>query len=252
MILLLDIGNTHTHLGLANGRTVVRRGEFPTQAWHDDSAISRLGRFVGRTRLQGVPACSVVPHATAVAMGSIESVWPIPWFQLTHRTARAGVGFRYPKPRTIGPDRLANVIAARHHYGAPCLALDFGTAVTFDVVDKKGCFVGGAIAPGISLMTSYLHEKTALLPEIELGAVRRAIGRSTVEAMRIAAVHGFRGLVTELIRQIKRSLGCRKMPVVATGAYARWIVRGLPEITAVEPNLTLEGLRLAWKLHLES
>jgi type III pantothenate kinase len=246
MILLLDIGNTHTHLGLATQRGLVKRGDIPTTTWQEGTAARLIKSFAGRWVVEGAAACSVVPRATALARRAFESTWDMPWLQLTARTARRGIGLRYPKPASLGPDRLANVIAARHRYGAPCITIDFGTAVTFDVVDAKGDFVGGVIAPGVGLMTSYLHEKTALLPRIRLGTVRSSIGRSTRQAMRVAAVHGFGGMVRELIRKLKQDLGCRRLPVVATGGYARWAARLVPEITALDPGLTLDGLRLAW------
>jgi type III pantothenate kinase len=143
---------------------------------------------------------------------------------------------------------LANAIAVRHHYGCPAVAVDFGTAVTVDVVNRSGDYVGGVIAPGLSAMTDYLHEKTALLPRIRIREVSRSIGRSTEEAMLIGAVHGYRGLISEVIREVKRELGVRRLPVVATGGYAGLIAKRLREIQAVDPKLTLEGLRLFWNL----
>jgi type III pantothenate kinase len=124
------------------------------------------------------------------------------------------------------------------------VVVDFGTAVTFDVVDARGDYAGGIIAPGLSAMTDYLHEKTALLPRIKIRDTRAVIGKNTTEAMLIGAVHGYRGLVRELIGELKRELKVKRLPVVATGGYAAMLARGVPEITAVEPNLTLEGLRL--------
>jgi type III pantothenate kinase len=156
------------------------------------------------------------------------------------------VGIDYPKPASIGPDRLANAVAARERFGAPVVVVDFGTAVTFDVVDAKGNYVGGIIAPGLAAMTDYLHEKTALLPKIEIREIKSAVGKSTEEAMLVGAVHGYRGLVRELIEELKRELRAKKLPVVATGGYAKLIAAKLPEISAVEPDLTLEGLRLVW------
>jgi len=129
------------------------------------------------------------------------------------------------------------------------VVVDFGTAVTFDVVDRAGAYVGGIIAPGLAAMTDYLHEKTALLPRIRIRETRAVIGKNTHEAMLIGAVHGYRGLIRELIRELRVELGARRLPVVATGGYARLLAGGLPEISAVEPLLTLEGLRLLWQNH---
>jgi type III pantothenate kinase len=159
------------------------------------------------------------------------------------------VGIDYPEPDTIGADRLANAVAVKHHFGAPAVVVDFGTAVTFDLVDKKGNYIGGIIAPGLNAMTDYLHEKTALLPRIVIREVTAVIGKNTEQAMLIGAVHGYRGLIRELVRNLKRALKCRRLPVVATGGYARLISAKLPEVTAVQPLLTLEGLRLVWEAH---
>jgi type III pantothenate kinase len=128
--------------------------------------------------------------------------------------------------------------------------VDFGTAVTFDVVNANGDYVGGIITPGLAAMTDYLHEKTALLPRIRIREIKTAIGKSTQEAMLIGAVHGYRGLVRELIGELKKELGAKKLPVVATGGYAALIAAKLPEINAVAPNLTLEGIRLTWQSNL--
>lgn len=243
MILLFDIGNTHTHLGLANRRRVVRQTDIPTADFLNGSARSLLMRFVDRTPIDQAALCSVVPKATPLVLRTVWQLWKRDALELTPDTLR-GVGIDYPRPDSIGPDRLANAVAARHHFGAPVVVVDFGTAVTFDVVNQKGNYVGGIIAPGLSAMTDYLHEKTALLPRIKIREFRSAIGKSTEEAMLVGAVHGYRGLVRELILELKRELKVRRLPVVATGGYARLIAAKLPEINAVAPNLTLEGLRL--------
>jgi len=245
MILVIDIGNTHTHLGLANHNHVLRQADIATADWAGGAAVKGMRRFVGRALLDGAALSSVVPRATPFALRAAKRLWNISALELTPRTVR-GVGIRYPKPGTIGPDRLANAVAVKHHYGAPAVVVDFGTALTFDVVGAPGDYIGGIIAPGLAAMTDYLHEKTALLPKIKIRDVRSSIGKSTEEAMLIGAVHGYRGLVRELIGELKGDLKTRRLPVVATGGYAKLISAKMPEITAVEPSLTLEGLRLVW------
>ena len=248
MILLFDIGNTHTHLGLADRRGVRRQLNIPTAGWFDGSALEQLSRFAGRTSFEGSALCSVVPRATPRVRATLKQIWNMRALQLGPATLR-GVGIRYPKPATIGPDRLANALAVKHHFGAPAVVVDFGTAVTFDVVDVRGDYVGGIIAPGLAAMTDYLHEKTALLPRIQIREVHGAIGKNTEQAMLIGAVHGYRGLVRELIMELKRELKSPRLPVVATGGYAKLMASGLKEITTVRPLLTLEGLRLLWLAH---
>jgi type III pantothenate kinase len=203
--------------------------------------------MVSPEELRAVALCSVVPAATAEASRQIKSTWDLSPFRLDYHTL-SGIGIDYPKPKSIGPDRLANALAAWSLFGAPALVVDFGTAVTFDVVDAHGNYAGGIIAPVLAAMTCYLHEKTALLPRIEIREVSAIIGKSTEEAMLIGAVHGYRGLIRELIQKLSRELKCRRLPVVATGGYARLIANSLPEIRAVDPLLTLKGLQLAWQL----
>jgi type III pantothenate kinase len=246
MLLLLDIGNTHTHLGLAGSQRVLKQANIPTRDWLRGTATRQVRRFVGRAAVEGAAVCSVVPRATPSVCTAVRRFWRVHCLELTPKTLR-GVGIDYPKPNTIGPDRLANAVAARHYFGAPVVVVDFGTAVTFDVVDRAGNYVGGIIAPGLAAMTDYLHEKTALLPRIRIQEPPSLIGRSTEEAMRIGAVHGYRGLVRGLVLELKRHLKTRRLPVVATGGYGALMAAKLPEITAVDPLLTLEGLRLVWR-----
>jgi type III pantothenate kinase len=248
MILLCDIGNTHMHVGLANDQQVLRQADIPTRAWGDKTAAHHLRAFIGRHKITGACFCSVVPAATHFFYAWLgRDGHPRP-LELGPKTLR-GVGINYPRPETIGPDRLANAVAARHFYGAPVVVVDFGTAVTFDVVDRHGDYIGGIIAPGLSAMTDYLHEKTALLPRIKIRDTKHVIGKGTAEAMLIGAVHGYRGLIRELLRELRRELGRRRLPVIVTGGYASMMARDLPEILAVVPNLTLEGLRLVWRAH---
>ncbi len=245
MILLFDIGNTHTHLGLADDKHILKQTDISTLAWFGGGAAARVKNFAGKNKITGAVLCSVVPRATPFVKKFVRGAWKLEALELNSETVR-GVGVDYPKPQTIGADRLANAVAARRHFGAPVVVVDFGTAVTFDVVDRNGNYVGGIIAPGLAAMTNYLHEKTALLPKIEIREVRSAIGKSTEHAMLVGAVHGYRGLVRELIAELKRELRVNQLPVVATGGYAKLIAAKLPEISAVAPDLTLEGLRLVW------
>ncbi len=248
MILLFDIGNTHTHLGLADRKRVIKQANIPTATWFAGGAEKLVLKFIGRAVLKGAAVCSVVPRATPLVCAMVRRRWHFDCLELTPKTLR-GVGIDYPRPKTIGPDRLANAVAVARHYGAPAVVVDFGTAVTFDVVDRAGNYVGGIIAPGLAAMTEYLHEKTALLPRIKIRAEKAVIGKNPAQAMLIGAVHGYRGLIRGLIAELKKHLRAQRLPVVATGGYARLIAAEMPEITAIEPLLTLEGLRLVWELN---
>src|SRR5262249_40851554 len=149
MILLFDIGNTHTHLGLANEKRIIKQANIPTLAWFKGRAKSAVLKFVARNKVTGAAACSVVPRATPLVRKGVRQLWKLNCLELTPKSLR-GVGIDYPKPATIGPDRLANSVAAHHHFGAPSVVVDFGTAVTFDVVNPSGNYAGGIIAPGLA------------------------------------------------------------------------------------------------------
>lgn len=244
MILLIDIGNTNTHIGLADHQRIVKHADLPTDLWHSGKMEQKLATFTKGRAIERVAFCSVVPSSTRRVKQVLSRLFKRgQWVELKAATIQ-GIGIDYPKPKSIGPDRLANALAVKHHYGSPSVVVDFGTAVTFDVVDRTGHYVGGIIAPGLAAMTDYLHEKTALLPRIKIRDTHSVIGRSTEEAMLIGAVHGYRGLIRELIRDLKNELDVRRLPVIATGGYSSLFDQTMKEITAVEPLLTLEGLRL--------
>jgi type III pantothenate kinase len=245
MILLFDIGNTHTHVGLATDTGVVKHTNILTRDWYAGKAAALAKKFAGKQTINGAILCSVVPRVTPLVRKIVRNAWKLDARELNAGTVR-GIGIDYPKPKTIGADRLANSVAAFKRFGAPVAVVDFGTAVTFDIVNPKGNYVGGIIAPGLAAMTDYLHEKTALLPRIKITEPKNVIGKSTEQAMLAGAVYGYRGLVRELIQELKRDMKTPHLPVVATGGYANLIAAGLPEISTVEPNLTLEGLRLVW------
>lgn len=189
---------------------------------------------------------SVVPKKNRVvkkAAGKAKVLW------LKSRL-KLGVGIDYPAPKTIGADRLANAAAVAALYGCPAVVVDFGTAVTFDIISKRKNYIGGVIAPGLEAMTSFLYQRTALLPKLSLSEPRRAVGRSTIEAMMSGAILGYRGLVREIIARIREEQFPReKVYIVATGGYAKLLAAKLPEIDAVHPNLTLEGLRIVANLN---
>jgi type III pantothenate kinase len=135
-------------------------------------------------------------------------------------------------------------------YGCPAVVVDFGTAVTFDIVSEDKCYIGGVIAPGLESMTNFLYQRTALLPKLSLKEPRKAVGKSTRAAMMAGAVYGYRGLVREILARIKAERFHRKrLKIVATGGYARLIANHITEIEWVHPTLTLEGLRIVANLN---
>jgi len=210
-------------------------------------ASAALQRFVKQRKIDIFVVCSVVPTKNGVVRKAAKRskiLWLTPRLQL-------GVGIDYPNPKKIGADRLANAAAVADLYGSPAIVVDFGTAVTFDIVSAQRNYIGGVIAPGLESMTSFLYQRTALLPKLSLKEPRSTVGTSTIDAMRSGAVIGYRGLVREIIARIKAERFPReKVHVIATGGYADLIAARLREIDAVHPNLTLEGLRIVANLNL--
>ena len=238
MILLVDIGNTNTHLGLANEKRVVRCWEFPTR----DAA--RRPRFV-RAKVEGAIIGSVVPDAVAPIRRAIRRAYGVEPLLLSHKLD-LGIGIRFPRPEQIGADRLANAMSLAERHGAPAIGVAFGTALVFDIINRRAEYIGGVIAPGLAAMTHYLYQQTALLPKIGLREPRHAIGKSTIEAMETGAIIGYRGLVREILSAVQREMPGKRPVVVGTGAYAKLIAAKLPEIGRVDENLTLEGLRIVY------
>ncbi len=246
MRLLLDIGNTHTRTALTPNNKLTKTKLFETKEWFNCKPAKTINQLLSNKQIDATLCASVVPSAT-IKLKKLSNLKGIKTHLLTHKNC--GLRIKYPRPKTIGPDRLANAIGALDEFSPPLIVVDFGTALTFDVVDKKGIYVGGVICPGLSVMTEYLHEKTALLPKIKITEPSSVIGKNTQHAMLSGAVIGYRGLISELLRQLKKELDVRKMAVIATGGYAKLIAKKIPSIQQVDPLLTIKGLRLVGKKH---
>jgi type III pantothenate kinase len=243
--LLIDVSNSFVKMAFADAERIQKPIRQPTASL---TAVS-LRRVLQKRRVRAIVVSSVVPakdKAIVSAAAGIQILFLNPNLDL-------GVGIDYPAPRTIGGDRLANAAAVALLYGCPAIVVDFGTAVTFDVVSARGKYVGGVIAPGLEAMTNFLYQRTALLPKLSLREPVRAIGKTTREAMMSGAIYGYRGLVHEILVRIVAENFRRKKPrIVATGGYANLIAERLPEIDAVHPNLTLEGLRIVANRNISS
>ncbi len=237
--LLIDVGNGRTKLGLSTPDALLDRRDLPTRGVTPEMIRQSVAGWDFRRAVIASVVPAVVPVWRAVFPDLLE---------LLHDTPM-GIGVRYPKPESIGPDRLANAVALAHLHGAPGIVIDFGTAVTFDILSADRHYIGGVIAPGLRLMTDYLHERTALLPQVELCEPDSAIGTSTVAAIQAGAAIGYRGMIRGILQALKKELPQgQPVHVVATGGDAGWIIAGIGEEIAVDPDLTLHGLRLVGNL----
>jgi type III pantothenate kinase len=234
--LLIDNSNTRTKFALGDANAVDEwRGVMATA----DISAESLVDVTNEISYSAVMVCSVVPDKAAVLKAYYEPRCPLHFLGYE---SPLGLGIDYPLPSQIGADRLANAAGVLTRHGAPAIVIDFGTAVTFDVISAEPAYCGGVIAPGLGAMSAYLPGKTALLPVIELEEPASAIGKSTVQAMQAGAVFGYRGLVKEIIARIRAELGGTPK-IIATGGDAALIARGVSEIDVVDPDITLDGLR---------
>ena len=223
---------SHVQGGLRDGKTV-------------RAMITDLSR---NRRIKGSVLCSVVPSANRTWMRHLREASGSEPVAVSHKL-RLGVRISYPAPATIGADRLANACGAVNRHGTPLIVADFGTALTFDIISSAGSYLGGVIAPGLPLMTDYLAEKTALLPRIQLRGPYGKIGKTTVEAMRIGAKVGYRGMVREIVGYLTTGLKLKRIKLCATGGYARWALDGIDMPFRFDPHLTLYGLGRLYELN---
>src|SRR5581483_8356980 len=221
MLLAVDVGNTQTVFGLFAGDRLTEQFRVGTDRTHTGDELAVLLRsFVELDALDGIVLCSSVPP---------------------------GVPIRYDDPREVGPDRIANAVAARVRHGAPCVVVDFGTSTNFDVVNAAGEFAGGVLAPGVEVSMDALFARAARLPRVPFEAPERVISQTTTAALQSGLVYGFAGQVDAIVDRIVAELGADGAPVVATGGLADLIAPHSRTITAVDPELTLHGLRLVWE-----
>lgn len=247
-VLVIDIGNTSTSLGLFRGGRVFSVTRIEKVEQTHDTVATAVRRATRGRPVRGVAIASVVPalkplwqDVTAGETGRAP-LW------IGHKLS-LGLPVTYPKPATIGADRLANAAAGVRLYGAPVIIADFGTAVTFDLVTRREGYIGGIIAPGLPLMFDYLAERTAQLPHIGWAPARGRVGKSTVQAMQLGAQWGYRGMVREILVELMRDPRLRRAAVCATGGYAARVLRGIEPRPVINPGLTLLGVGCIYELN---
>jgi type III pantothenate kinase len=242
--LVIDIGNTSTSVGYYAAGEVEAVGRCASR-FADAEVVKHLAT---KRPVTSVVIASVVPDVNDKWMRALLAAGlPEPLF--VRHDLKLGVAIDYSRPERIGPDRLANAVAASRLFGIPSVVCDFGTALTFDVLEAGRGYTGGVICPGLPLMFDYLAEKTALLPHVEPAKTEHVVGRNTEEAMQIGARIGYRGMVREILNALREELCEPQLNVVCTGGYAAWIFEEWEVAATVDPFLTLKGVGIIGELN---
>jgi type III pantothenate kinase len=249
MLLAVDVGNTQTVLGL------YRDGSGLADHWRLATERTRTGDELG-VLLDGLLDLESV---TGICLASTVPTLVREWERVAERWARVpvlvvgpgvktGITIRYDDPREVGPDRIVNAVAAKERYGAPVIVVDFGTSTNFDVVSPAGEYVGGVLAPGIEVSMEALFQRAARLVKVDYSEPPSVIGKTTVAGLQSGLVYGFAGQVDGIVTAIRGELGA-EAKVVATGGLADLVAPHSATIAAIDPFLTLDGLRLVWELN---
>jgi type III pantothenate kinase len=248
MLLVVDAGNTNTVMAVHDGRGWVGRWRISTDAQRtsDEYAVWLLTLLthagINRNQITAAVIGTVVPAALYDLRRLCRD-----WLEVEPLVANArldwGFDIRVNNPAEVGADRLLNTLAGHQRYGGPAVVIDFGTATTFDVMDRDGAYLGGVIAPGINLSIEALHRAAARLPRIAIGRPQAVIGRSTVPAMQSGIYWGYVGMIEGLVARIQAEYG-GGLKVIATGGLAPLLAEGTTVIQTIDADLTLEGLRL--------
>src|SRR6266542_4998717 len=246
MLLAVDVGNTQTVFGLFDGAELVEHWRIATEAHRTGDELGALiTRFLDLERVDGICLSSTVPQlvreyeafAERYASASLLVLEP---------GVRTGIPIRHDAPREIGPDRLANAVAAKERWGSPCIVVDFGTSTNFDIVSPEGEYVGGVLAPGVEVSMDALFARAARLLRVDYAAPPSVIGKTTVGGLQSGLVYGFAGQVDGIVRRIRGELGVDAR-AVATGGLADLVTPHSETIERIDPFLTLEGLRAVWE-----
>ncbi|NLN49200.1 MAG: type III pantothenate kinase [Clostridiales bacterium] len=252
MILVIDVGNTNTVLGLYEEKTLL-------DYWRIKTNAGKTSDEYGMTIYQFFSYCKY--NAKDVSSIVVSSVVPTIMYTLQHMVRKyfkqealvvgpgikTGINIRYDNPKEVGADRIVNAIAAYELYGGPLVIVDFGTATTFCAVSEIGEYIGGAIAPGIQISMDALFQRTAKLPRIELIKPATVICKNTINSMQSGIIFGFVGQVDYIVKRMKKELDNEKTNVIATGGLARLIASESETINIVNSLLTLEGLRIIYE-----
>ena len=251
MLLVIDVGNTNTVLGVFEGKELRAQWRLSTNRRQtaDEYGILIRNLFeldgVEPASIDAVMVASVVPPLNSVLEEMSTKYFHLKAAFLSPGT-RTGMAIHYDQPQEVGADRIADSVAAFEKYGGPCVVVDFGTAITFDAISEKGEYLGGVIAPGLGISSEALFQQAARLPRVEIREPNRVIGTNTVGSMQSGLFYGAVGLVDGILDRLSTVLG-PKMKVVATGGQASLVAAASKYKPPVDPSLTLEGLRIIYE-----
>jgi type III pantothenate kinase len=251
LLLCIDVGNTQTVLGIFRGKEITSRWRIRSDRGRTADEYAHLIRDLLRSDtideadLAGMSVSSVVPPARQALMEMAKATFGIEPL-MVGPGMKTGMPILYDNPREVGADRIANAVAAYERFGRALIVIDFGTAITFDVITAAGEYQGGVIFPGVQISLDALFLKAAKLPRVELEKPSSVVGRDTISSIQSGIVHGYAGLVDSIVNKIAAESGTEPL-VVATGGLSRIIATETTTITEVLPDLTLEGLKILWE-----
>lgn len=255
MLLSIDIGNTHTVVGVFNEEKLIshwRLSSTITRTEDESFLIVKLLSEqinVSPTNIGGIIISSVVPNLTDIFKHMAEKYFQVKPI-IVSAALKLGIKVKYDDPMAVGADRLCNAVAAHQKYGGPAIIVDFGTATTYDVISSRGDYLGGVISPGIETAGGELHRRAARLPKVELHFPENVIGKNTVESMQSGIMYGALDAMEGMIKRIENKLG-KKANILATGGYSKFICRKSTFKIHCEPWLVLEGARLIYKMNIK-
>jgi type III pantothenate kinase len=251
MLLAVDVGNTQTHVGLFRDEDLLEHWRFHTSrtATADELAVVIGGLLRLRENslrdIDAIVVSCVVP-TLAQEYDEVRRRYLGGGGALVGPELKTGMPIRIDDPRELGADRLVNAIAAYDRVAGPCIAVDFGTAINYDVVSAAGEYLGGVISPGVEISIEALTQRAAALPKVRLEPPRAAIGKGTREAIQSGVIYGYAGQVDGLVARLREELD-EEATVIATGGWAHAIVPHCEQVDELDDLLTLKGLRLIWE-----